>query len=292
MKRDLDSSIRKYARVIQLITQARCQWEWTGAWAAIVAFAQLPAIDGTRQLFSVAEAGGSWFISLPGSDETPMLIGRLHREADVWKLVAALLKSAFNGSQWMEAMRASMLDAQGVIQTSFADMLDAQQQAQLQMWERSGWQRLTRPEQSHAWASMEARFAYFTTGEKPAHSVTWDLEPFFDSDQIDLDELESDFVVKFLAALRGTVEPHGCVYSLVWDTTCYRFYPQNSRLDAYSDYWAISPFPRADSCYFIDPHGQFGIFAKRKSWICVFGEPLVNALMATHPHALRYSVET
>src|SRR5262249_38612630 len=96
--------------------------------------------------------------------------------------------------------------------------------------------------------------------------------------------LEADLTVKVFRALRACTRPGERVFGLDWNHPCYLFDPHHPGAAAGPDPWPVPVLPNGDHYVFLAPDLRFGIDASCvEQTICVFGRPLLDALMADPP---------
>ena len=103
--------------------------------------------------------------------------------------------------------------------------------------------------------------------------------------------LSNDLQSKAEIAFRQLVPQNGFIYALDWQHPAYRFYPHRVTAADKEKEWPITVLPDGDYYIFLAEDMSFGTFGHPWSGtICVFGQPLLDALVPLRPTAFSHLI--
>lgn len=118
----------------------------------------------------------------------------------------------------------------------------------------------------------------------PAPSVTYSISKAYEGDLEDLRNAERDLNVKTLAAFRKCTETEQFLFAIDWFHQGFRFWPHRAFDASNLNAWRVPIFPNGDYYIFLTGAFSFGIFGHPwGEWICVFGQPLLDAFALDMP---------
>ncbi|GGQ83639.1 hypothetical protein GCM10010166_62250 [Couchioplanes caeruleus subsp. azureus] len=137
------------------------------------------------------------------------------------------------------------------------------------------------------WASFNQRFAFrpgmrsWPAIEEPGPSVTIDLEPIFAGGHAQFASGAAAVDSLTLAALTRVLDADTGLVVLDWQHQSYRFWPHRFACQPHQQ-WPTTVFPNGDYYIFLTEDMNTGTFGHPwEQTLCVFGEPLVSALVPT-----------
>ena len=154
------------------------------------------------------------------------------------------------------------------------------------------WQQLNEPIfgpiHNQLWDRFENQFQFNVRSEtgiqEPIPSVTYSIESLYNSDwNTELANIQ-DLNRKFLSAFRLCCEPSKKLAVLDWQHEAFWFYPHEQINPDDLEEFKIAFFPAGDYYIFLSQNFDFGTFGHPwQNTICVFGEPLIQAVQSDLP---------
>jgi hypothetical protein len=148
----------------------------------------------------------------------------------------------------------------------------------------SGWTELSAEEDDSVWKEVSARFRFTPSVRAevwpgfrpPSPFITWSIpDPWSEAAMADLD-------ARALEAFRKTLAPGARMFALDWQHPSFWFSPHQPL-----EPWLVPVLPNGDYCLFLAPGLEWGWFGHPwEQSLCVFGEPLLGAVLASPPRLL------
>jgi hypothetical protein len=263
---------------------------WQGGWPAIWFSRRADAAeDGQpRPLFGLFLRDAGWLLngcpSLHFLPERGQVEGLCLALFERWPCYPAggLLSTRFR-------LDDDLREAFGLVAVSGETVRQDAEAARARRLERLGWRRLAGEQEDETWARYAARFGYPAGGgfRTPTPSVTWDISPIYLRSGEEFAGLEEDLARKVLTAFRVCTPAGQELYALDWNHPCYSLDPHGVVAEA-GESWAVPVLPNGDHYIFLAPDFRFGVIGDCvEQTICVYGQPLLDALATDAPLVFR-----
>ncbi|HEY1068743.1 MAG TPA: DUF2716 domain-containing protein, partial [Pirellulales bacterium] len=234
------------------------EWEYLRDFDYLICFSRVgsrTAYPRNRSVLCLNRLEAGWFISLHPHGY------RFTAHDSVGVAVMISLIRALNCGE-LDAEFPAIVQLHGLEVVSYAEFRQREFNDRRRRWVTCGWGSMNDIESERVYRKLQARFAGDLQRLRPSQPYAfWRVPKKLFQNRASRERRERALSLLLFDAVRRLVAPNDFLYAMDVNHRCYRFYPCRGVREPYYDFWPLSFWPDGNSCYFIAPDCQWGVFS-------------------------------